>query len=50
MKTKFALGIEVDLPAPPGGSLFARNEQKDCNVNANPKGKAQNRLQWSING
>ena len=28
MNVKFALGIEVDLFALPGGSLFGRNEQK----------------------
>jgi len=31
MKTKFALGIEVEI-------LFGRNEQKDCNVKPDPQG------------
>jgi len=34
MKTKFALGIEVEI-------LFARNEQKDCNIKSDPQGNAQ---------
>jgi len=34
MKTKFALGIEVEI-------LFGRNEQKDCNVKPGPQGNAQ---------
>jgi hypothetical protein len=40
-ENEFALGIEVTLPAPTGGSLFARNEQKDCNVKPDPQGNAQ---------
>ena len=34
MKTDVALGIEVEI-------LFARNEQKDCNVKPDPQGNAQ---------
>jgi len=34
MKTNFALGIEVEI-------LFARNDQKDCNVKPDPQGNAQ---------
>ena len=34
METYFALGIEVEI-------LFARNEQKDCNVKPDPQGNAQ---------
>jgi len=34
MKTKFALGIEVEI-------LFARNEQKDCSRKPDPQGNAQ---------
>jgi len=45
MKAKFALGIEVDLFALPGGSLFGRNEQKDCNVKPDPQGNAQKPIQ-----
>jgi hypothetical protein len=41
-ENEFALGIEVNLPAPPGGSLCARSEQKDCNVKPDPQGNAQN--------
>ena len=43
MKTKFALGIEVEI-------LFARNEQKDCNVKPDPQGNAQIPIKWSKNG
>ncbi len=37
METYFALGIEVEI-------LFARNEQKDCNVKPDPQGNAQKTL------
>jgi len=39
----------VDLPAPPGGSLFARNEQKDCNGKPDPQGNAQKLIEMVEN-
>jgi hypothetical protein len=50
MKTNVALGIEVNLPIPPGGSLFAKNEQKDCNAKPDPQGNAQKPIKMVENG